>query len=449
MIKKSRSALSVEIEVKRNLILAVAFLLFLANSLLSQGQESAEQSALRNFETMGKTNTQILAILNKANKPGFLYFTTDWCGWCKVLEKDTFGNIEVKQYLEAHFIPFLINAEKNTGPDLNKYYGVTSYPTVVIVSPTGIVIDKLGGYEKPEPYLIKLKNVVNGIDTIERLKQDYEGDPDNEAKGTALVKRYLSSGDYASAKPILEKLLKTSKDLKERAEFLFALGQYYFLRESSQASPYFERIIREIPDFPDMETVYHNLGKIYSDIDKKPRKRIALYEDGIKKGLFKDNPDHARFAEVLDSVAVGEWDNALAYIEKLSPAFAPPYPAVSLLKSYCLMHMSKEKEGRAILDKLYTESELNPQKRLELIAGCLELNVYLKEALNWMEPIVAKDDGKTNIILYGYARLLALNGRKPEALSIMEKAVDMTPEGQSRTIMNKELAKLRKELQDK
>ena len=111
--------------------------------------------------------------------------------------------------------------------------------------------------------------------------------------------------------------------------------------------------------------------------------------------------------------------------------------------------MSKEKEGRAILDKLYTESELNPQKRLELIAGCLELNVYLKEALNWMEPIVAKDDGKTNIILYGYARLLALNGRKPEALSIMEKAVDMTPEGQSRTIMNKELAKLRKELQDK
>jgi thioredoxin-related protein len=439
----------VKIEMKRHLILALTFLIFLPITIFAQEQISAEQSALRNFETVGKTNTQILAILNKANKPGFLYFTTDWCGWCKVLEKNTFENIEVKQYLEAHFIPFLINAEKNTGPDLNKFYNVTSYPTVVIVSPTGIVIDKLGGYEKPEPYLIKLKNVVNGIDTIERLKNDYESDPDNEAKGAALAKKYLSSDDYTSAEPILEKLLATSRKLKETPDFLFGLSQYYFIRESSHAAPFLERIIREFPDYPNMELVYRDLGRVYAEFNREPCKRIELYEDGIKKGVLKQNVDNARLTQAIDSVAVKEWNNALAYLEKISKAFAQRDPSVPLLRSYCLMQVGQEKQGHALLDELYSAGDADLQKRLKLIGWCLELKIYLKESLIWMEPVVAQDGGKSNEILYGYARLLALNGRKPEALGIMEKAVGMTPEGQIRTIMNKELAKLRKEVEKK
>jgi thiol:disulfide interchange protein len=79
---------------KKYLILAMTLLPFLANPVLSQEPKSGEEGPLQNFERMGKTNAQILAILEKAQKPGFLYFTTDWCVACKGLEKDTFATSE-------------------------------------------------------------------------------------------------------------------------------------------------------------------------------------------------------------------------------------------------------------------------------------------------------------------------------------------------------------------
>jgi tetratricopeptide (TPR) repeat protein len=320
---------------------------------------------------------------------------------------------------------------------------------VVILSPQGEIIDKITGYDKPEPYLKKLGDVVNGIDTLARLRDAYESDPDSETKAVALANRYLSSYDYTSAKPILEKLLLNSKELKETPDFLFGLGQYYFIRESPQAGPFLERIVREFPNYPNMEMVYRDLGRVYVEINKEPRKRVELFENGIKKGAFDDYLDNARFIVAVDSIALKEWNNALAYLEKISVAFNPGYPGVPLLRSYCLMQMGKGKEGRALLDKLYYESDANLQKRMELIGGCLQLKIFLKESLKWMEQVVSQDGGKSNEILYGYARLLALNGEKQKALGIMEKAVRMTPEGQSRVIMNKELDKLRKEAEKK
>jgi len=428
------------------LLQALALFAFLGFRLLAQEPKSSETGPLQNFQSMGKSNAQILATLSQANKPGFLYFTTDWCGACEGLEKDTFADPAFKQYLQAHFIPFLINAEKNTGPDLNDLYHIGAYPTVVILSAQGVIIDKITGYDKPEPYLKKLGEVVNGIDTLERLKAEYETDPRNEAKAIALANRYLSSYDYTNAKPIVEKLLQTSKNLKETPDFLFGLAQYYYDKQPRQAALFLEQIVREFSDYPDIERVYRQLGPIYADIEKEPRKRIELFEGGINRGLLKDYLVNARFTEAYDSVALKEWNNALSYLDK-STAYAPGLPFVPLLRSYCLTQAGREKEGRALLDKLYSESDHSRQKRLELIGVCAELKIYLKEALAWLEPIVAQDGGKTNDVLYGYGHLLVLNGEKQRGLGIMEKAAAMTPEGQIRMVMNREIAKLKKEFE--
>jgi thioredoxin-related protein len=438
----------VETEVKNYLILALTLLLFLTNPVFAQEQKSGEQDPLQHFQSMGKTNAQILAILGQADKPGFLYFTTDWCGACEGLEKETFADPAFGLYLQAHFIPFLINAEKNTGPDLNDLYHIGAYPTVVILSPQGVVIDKITGYDKPEPYFKKLKDVVNGIDTLARLKSDYESDPGKETKAVALANRYLSSYDYTSAKPILEKLLLTSPNLKETPDFLFGLSQYYFNLQSSQAALFFERIVKEFPYYSDIELVYRELGRVYADIDKEPRKRIDLFENGIRKGALKGYLANARFVEAVDSVALKEWNNALAYLEKAT-GYAPGTPWVPLLRSYCFMQIGRETEGRALLDKLYSETNVNQKKRLELMAVCGELKIYLKEALAWLEPIVAQDGGKTNQILYGYGRLLALNGEKQKGLGIMERAEAATPEGQIRMRMKKQIDELRREMEKK
>ena len=37
---------------------------------------------------------------------------TDWCGWCKVLDKNTFSNEHVSGYMNEHFYPVKFNAEQ-------------------------------------------------------------------------------------------------------------------------------------------------------------------------------------------------------------------------------------------------------------------------------------------------------------------------------------------------
>lgn len=36
---------------------------------------------------------------------------TDWCGWCKVMDKKTFADPKIAEYINEHFYPIKFNAE--------------------------------------------------------------------------------------------------------------------------------------------------------------------------------------------------------------------------------------------------------------------------------------------------------------------------------------------------
>jgi uncharacterized protein YyaL (SSP411 family) len=36
---------------------------------------------------------------------------TDWCGWCKVMDKKTYSDPEVVKYINEHFLPVKLDAE--------------------------------------------------------------------------------------------------------------------------------------------------------------------------------------------------------------------------------------------------------------------------------------------------------------------------------------------------
>jgi thioredoxin-related protein len=51
----------------------------------------------------------------KAPRKVIVDIYTDWCGWCKKLDKDVYGNPIVAEYLNKNFYLVKFNAEKN-GP---------------------------------------------------------------------------------------------------------------------------------------------------------------------------------------------------------------------------------------------------------------------------------------------------------------------------------------------
>jgi thioredoxin-related protein len=76
---------------------------------------------------------------------------TDWCGWCKKMDRDAYSNQAVKELISEHFILVKLDAEgsgKNnykgrvyTDSELSGYFQVSGYPTTVFLNPDGTIIE--------------------------------------------------------------------------------------------------------------------------------------------------------------------------------------------------------------------------------------------------------------------------------------------------------------------
>ena len=72
-------------------------------ALTAKAQEIADETpkAAVNWLTLEEAQ----ALNAEAPRKIFIAFYTDWCGWCKVLNNNTFQNPEVAKYLNALFYP--------------------------------------------------------------------------------------------------------------------------------------------------------------------------------------------------------------------------------------------------------------------------------------------------------------------------------------------------------
>ena len=88
---------------------------------------------------------------------------TDWCGWCKRMERDTYSNDSVSNYLAKQFVLVKLNAESDATVHykgkayselaMARGFGVNGYPTIIFLEPNGKHITSLPGYVGPDKFL--------------------------------------------------------------------------------------------------------------------------------------------------------------------------------------------------------------------------------------------------------------------------------------------------------
>jgi len=112
--------------------------------------------------------------LNQKEKKKFLVDVyTDWCGWCKKMDKTTFSDKKIADYVNEHYYAVKFNAEQKS--DIiynNKVYqyvrgfgqkgvhelakeimrGKISYPTVVFINSNLEVIQPIPGFQDVENF---------------------------------------------------------------------------------------------------------------------------------------------------------------------------------------------------------------------------------------------------------------------------------------------------------
>lgn len=161
----------------------LALILFLViPSIILSGQES---------KVKWYTLTEAVELAKSNPRPIFVDVYTDWCGWCKTMDRETFSNSVIAEILNTKYYPAKFNAEtkdtvifqgrkffndgsigKNHQLAYAMLQGQLSFPTVVFLTAKSELITPVMGYKDAktfEPLLIYFA----GTDWQQRSFQDF------------------------------------------------------------------------------------------------------------------------------------------------------------------------------------------------------------------------------------------------------------------------------------
>ncbi|MEM9896628.1 MAG: DUF255 domain-containing protein [Bacteroidota bacterium] len=109
-------------------------------------------------------------VLNKNNPKHFLIdLYTDWCGWCKVMDRETYSEQDIADFINENFYAIKFNAEQKEPVTLNEhtfkfipsgrrgYHELAAaltknqltYPNTVFLTSDFQVLQAIAGYLKP------------------------------------------------------------------------------------------------------------------------------------------------------------------------------------------------------------------------------------------------------------------------------------------------------------
>lgn len=145
---------------KRAIEMAVLFSFLLAVGLVPGGAWADQINWHKYDQGLAKSKAQ--------NKKIFLNFHADWCRYCLKMEKETFTNGDVITYMNEHFIPIMVDSDKEK--QLAGQYNVRALPTSWFLEPNQSKISTLPGYVDAK----QLLNILKYINTESYKKMSFK-----------------------------------------------------------------------------------------------------------------------------------------------------------------------------------------------------------------------------------------------------------------------------------
>ena len=127
------------------------------------------------------TLDQALELQKKNPRNIIMDVYTNWCGPCKMMDRNTFQNKNVSEYINKHYYAVKFNAEgdveinydgrlfinpnyqpeksqrRNGTHELTRYLNVSAYPTIIFMDNSSKLIKSVRGYKTPQQIELWLK----------------------------------------------------------------------------------------------------------------------------------------------------------------------------------------------------------------------------------------------------------------------------------------------------
>lgn len=170
------------------IIVMMAVLLFFGPAVPAQNpaKPPVKESPVRwySFE-------EAYSLIKKKPKKIFIDMYTDWCGWCKRMDAETFAIPVIAEYMNKNFYCVKFNAERkdtvmidgqmfvNPNPHgkrsshqlaVSLLRGKMSYPSFVFLNEKGQMLNVLAGYQQAAPF----EKILNwyGTDAYQKMTLD-------------------------------------------------------------------------------------------------------------------------------------------------------------------------------------------------------------------------------------------------------------------------------------
>lgn len=108
----------------------------------------------------------------KTQRPILVDVYTDWCGWCRRMDRDVYAQADVRDYLARRFVTVKLNAEAGdeasyegkmyTSRTLAGRFRVTGYPTTIFLRANGEHLVNVPGYVPADRFLLLLRYIGEG-----------------------------------------------------------------------------------------------------------------------------------------------------------------------------------------------------------------------------------------------------------------------------------------------
>lgn len=165
-------------------------IILLAVALVCVGHVSAQEI---NWVTL----EQAVELQKKKPKKIMIDAYTNWCGPCKMLDKNTFQNKDVADYVNKNYYAVKFNAEgnetinfkgntfdnpgynpananrRNSPHELAAYFSVRSYPTILFLDENGEFLSPVIGYKTPQQLELYLKLFYNNEQVNMKTQEDF------------------------------------------------------------------------------------------------------------------------------------------------------------------------------------------------------------------------------------------------------------------------------------
>jgi len=108
---------------------------------------------------------QGLKLAKEKGRPTMIDVYTDWCGWCKVLDKEVYTKAEVIE-LSKSFVCIKVDGDK--AKELVAKHQVKGYPTIFFTDKDGKEVHRIVGYEPAEKFLADMKAALEKVKGAEK-----------------------------------------------------------------------------------------------------------------------------------------------------------------------------------------------------------------------------------------------------------------------------------------